>query len=1367
MRGRSTKQPKYSFWLLSLAILIALSGRDTLGLGVEPPSRMLKISSGTTVYDFIAHAPEAQWSSGAGALPFPGDPSDSRGFARYVINALLEDGSTWSKVLETHPQWVAGGWIMGVYPQQTVPPNSQLTVRIGFLSGATGTDGAEFDVYFDEYRGMNVAPLRHTILSKVATLDGKLDLITEDLSFIAGKKGNFVLRVYAGKTSNRDWAVWAEAKIETKPLPDLVITDVWESGGLVHYKVKNVGDAPTTPTGMPAKSFCNCLSIDGEQVVKHCITQVLQPGQEVEGVFDYAWKPTPGEHVVKVCADCEQNIEESNEGNNCLEEKWLKENLPDLVIDEIICDRNNSLIGYVLKNVGGEVAKGNHSTTLYVDGKEVAHDPVGVDLKPGDVFKSWFRNYEWPECRNITVKVCADNFNQVKESDEGNNCLEKTCISYPVPIIIVSGPRVVNVTQDSVTVIWITNKNSDSTVVYSDRSTGEEKTFYDSSLVKNHTVRIAGLKPRTTYRFYVGSKDRCGNAVISKTMVFETTSPPDTEKPSVTLFLPERLVGVVNILANASDNVGIGGVMFSIDGVVKFIDFSPPYVWVFNTTLFRNGVHNFSAAAFDAAGNEAIDTKEGAIDNPIPDTNPPLIRIIKPNKEWVHDLVEIEAWIEDKESHKIPAGYIQAVELYIDGVLMSKSIYPAFSINPLTREIIVEPARSNLTFTYLWNATGLEPNSEHTIEVKAWDNSGNYGYDSIRVKIFSMMPIGEYLDKIRTGVIKIINIEVTREVVRHDVYQTAYFVTLRIRNTGTETLYNITLRDDVCGFQVIPHTAFMSVDFAPSFWTSTVVFKPPGEAALSPGSVATIQYLAVPILFAPTIPDECYIFGWLDTYVSFSCDGISYGRSFSLRHHPDDFSSVLGSADYIIITNPSRLFSNNAGDEEGVNALLIKMAELAMLKRGVLGYLREDYRADEANEIKAFISPSGAWSSRLPNFAYLLIVGEENIVPSYTISAPNIFTCDPHDQIQIKLSDQPYANVWGDERPDIILGRIIGINPEHLIKPIEASMCVLLGLEDYDGSDALLVSGPEGTWEHTVKSVELGRSVLIRKGVYVKTVHTEYYTTEHDMLSEALRIRGAENGGARFDANLDSYDVEQLAIWLLDSVGEYWAKWAVEYDHFTDTEGRQHMWAPAYTGDPEIQLALRIAEVIQVSRTFECGWDTERVKEYARSETYKGTYAYFRTADEIGHARADSVKANASDKDVILFLGHGNTGSWGCVLDAWIPATVCDIGGIDFGRSRPVVLAFSCSTGDYSGGLQSIAEAFLRNGAAAYIGSTEVSAADLNEQMTAEIFWNYWSRGSRIGAIFYSFKRDKILEGDCWRLTCYEYNLYGDPKFGG
>jgi len=400
---------------------------------------VISVAAAPALYDFIEHAPDAQWSSGAGALPFPGDPSDSRGFARYVLNARLEDGSTWSKVLETHPQWVSGGWIMGVYPQQTVPANSQLTVRVGFLAGATGTDGVKFDVYFDEYRGLNVAPLRHTIVSKVADFDSKLDAVTSDLSFLAGKKGSFVLYVYAGKTSDRDWAVWAEARIEAKPLPDLVVTDVWESGGTIHYKVKNVGNAATA-----TKSFCNCLYVDGKQVAKHCLTTVLQPSQEAEGVFDYAWQPTPGEHIVKVCADCDQYVEESNEGNNCLEEKWVKENLPDLVVVEIKFDADKSLIGYVLKNAGSEVAKGGHSTTLYVDGKEVAHDLVDVDLSPAKTFESWFKDYKVLGKASIKVKVCADNYNQVKELDERNNCLERVLDMIPPTVAVTHTP--VNVT---------------------------------------------------------------------------------------------------------------------------------------------------------------------------------------------------------------------------------------------------------------------------------------------------------------------------------------------------------------------------------------------------------------------------------------------------------------------------------------------------------------------------------------------------------------------------------------------------------------------------------------------------------------------------------------------------------------------------------------------------------------------------------------------------------------------------------------------------------------------------------------------------------------------------------------------------------
>ncbi len=1325
----------------------------------------ISVSADTTLYDFIDHASEAQWSSGAGVLPFPGDPSDSRGFARYVYNALLEDGSTWSKVLETHPQWVAGGWIIGVYPQQTVPPNSQLTVRIGFLSGATGTDGARFDVYFDEYRGMNEFPLRHTILSKVATLDGKLDLIIKDLGFIAGKKGNFILYVNAYNTSSRDWAVWAEARIEMKPLPDLVITDVWESGGLIHYRVKNVGDTPTTPAGMPTKSFCNCLSIDGKQVAKHCITQVLQPGQEVEGVFDYAWKPTPGEHVIKVCADCEQNIEESNEENNCLEEKWLKENLPDLVITDIMCDRNNSVIGYVLKNIGGEVAKGSHSTTLYVDGKEVAQDPVGVDLKPGDTFESWFKDYEWPECHNITVKVCADNFNQVKESGEGNNCLEKTCISYPVPIIIVSGPRAVNVTQDSVIVIWITNKNSDSTVVYSDRSTGEEKTVYDPSLVKNHAARITGLKPRTTYRFYVGSKDRCGNTVISKTMVFETTSPPDTEKPSVTLFLPERLVGIVNILANASDNVGVEGVMFSIDGVVKFIDFSRPYVWVCNTTMFRNGIHDFDAIAFDAAGNRADDVKNGTISNPMPDRTPPLVRMIKPSSEWVHDLVEIEALIQDDSNATKPAGYIQRAELYIDGVLAKSWVYAPLHFNPFTGEIVTVPCTSKLSFTHLWNATGLEANSEHTIEVKAWDNSGNYGHDSMRVKIFQIQWIPPTIERI-----KIINIEVTRDVIRHDVYQTAYFVTLYVRNTGTETLYNLSLRDDVCGFQVVPHTAFMSVEFAPSFWTSIVVFKPPGGAALPPGSVATIQYFAVPILFAPTIPDECYIFGWLDTYVSLSYDGASYGRSFSLSHHPDDISSILGSTDYIIVTHPSRLFSYNAGDKVGVNALLEDMARLAMLKHGVLGYLRE---SSNAYEIKAYISPSGAWSRRLsPVFrnpnperdrdAYVLIVGETEVIPSFNAHI---------NSIDIPLSDNPFSDTFGDDgRPDIMVGRIVGNTARYLATPIKTSIEVVIGSKSFDRSDALVVTGPAGPWEEVWMRNGYVLADLLHtfQGAAVSILHTEYYDTEVNLLREALYILGTywdfdphtrqPEPPSELRRLVTNYDSLRRLVGVYNCLGE-----------------------PGHTVDGALCTRNHPPMDLATLRTLISKEDAEKVEALRIGIRLSGgapvifPYSIHENGCDALSERGYQIKEAARGKDIITFAGHGGPGSWASCLDAfigWCGVTdlYTDFPGhpLTFSNSAPVISAAACSTGYYETtdiGDISICEDLLRRGAAIYMGAT-ITVSDESDEFHNQLYGLEWTLDRTIGKAFALLKRRLVSENTVWQVYAYHYNLYGDPKFG-
>ena len=98
---------------------------------------------------------------------------------------------------------------------------------------------------------------------------------------------------------------------------------------------------------------------------------------------------------------------------------------PDLIITEKwLCWPENCTIYYNVTNTGDGTAPACHNTTLYVDGVEVAHDHVPVDLALGESYIGCFDGYTWtytPPSDNITV--CADNNETLDELDEDNNCL--------------------------------------------------------------------------------------------------------------------------------------------------------------------------------------------------------------------------------------------------------------------------------------------------------------------------------------------------------------------------------------------------------------------------------------------------------------------------------------------------------------------------------------------------------------------------------------------------------------------------------------------------------------------------------------------------------------------------------------------------------------------------------------------------------------------------------------------------------------------------------------------------------------------------------------------------------------------------------
>lgn len=105
---------------------------------------------------------------------------------------------------------------------------------------------------------------------------------------------------------------------------DLVITDIWLTGAVVNFKIKNQGNAPAPPTR--AHFYINNLKKAEEYV------QTLAPGEErVESFSNLDWRfpgiagdpgPAVAQFNVKACADGGNAVEESAEDNNCLTEIW-------------------------------------------------------------------------------------------------------------------------------------------------------------------------------------------------------------------------------------------------------------------------------------------------------------------------------------------------------------------------------------------------------------------------------------------------------------------------------------------------------------------------------------------------------------------------------------------------------------------------------------------------------------------------------------------------------------------------------------------------------------------------------------------------------------------------------------------------------------------------------------------------------------------------------------------------------------------------------------------------------------------------------------------------------------------------------------
>lgn len=1344
---------------LLLLILLFLFPNLNFSIGSE------KLENSTLFYDFVANANKATWKNAKTNFPFfgtrPGDisnnPVDSRGFACWRTNVVLEDNKTYSKVLETHPEWFENGEISGKYPTITVPTNSKLIVKFGFMKGATNSDGVVAKIFFDDSK--TPVPVWS---SDYKPYNGLLKSANVDLSSISGKVGSFILYVHTYKSSTQDWACWVDAKIEyEEKKPDLIVTDIRTSQNRVYYKIKNIGGAPlfyTTPV-----PFTNTLYLNGTKVSEENLSINLNPNSEYGSYFkNYNFVEPTSTYKLKVCTDSNNYINESNETNNCLEKEFTisyggikvdtgcpqvkveifddkgilvksgvsdsfsiystgltlipgnykivpskegytfdpKEKIvnvvkgqlsgvafickkikkPDLIVEKIECNFEKKVINFTIANIGDEKTQSSFDVVLIVDGQLKETLKIEKVLNPNERYSSSFVKYIL-QCTKLKVKVIVDDSKKIDEINENNNYLEKECsceLKDDIPPKILEGPTVKNITQNSAEVIWKTDEESDSNIFYDSKTGILGKSLIDKNFVINHSLKLSNLKPGTIYEFYVQSKDRSGNGVKSGIKYFKTLEEEDKEKPNIDLVVPQRLLGTVNIVANVIDNKKVDRVVFYIDNVEVFTDYSFPYNFQLNSLNMVDGMHNISAYAFDASGNVSMAIRETSIVNALFD---PTIKILEPYEEdQVYGETNIKISIDCPILGCVEGAGVNKIEYYINNNLVFTETYSrevCSGTGNRRRCFTYPPASIPLEHQFFYHFAEANRENEIDTEIKviAYYSNGNNGSASINVK---------------KRFTKREELTITREVNQMNNY---YDVKIKIKNTGNVDYSGecIKIVDYHCGFEVGKDIKILKNGIYEEVWDISLdhsyciicaqSIRNPNDPTLTmnfekldfflrPNDSYEIKYKLVPVLFDR--PDQfqhiigCkpleYHWGYVRDNTKYYFYNLQYDLCFNKNN---EFTSLTHNSDYLIVTNPINLRFFNFSDIINYHKLLFTIAQLAIEKNGTLGYVvsttcTDDYRNVFRNWGNQYLTSD--WADN----GYLLIVGETEIVPTFSVSHWD-GNYDSSDDT-IHWTDSPYASTSGEDiHPEIFIGRIVGDDARRLIVPIETSLKVKNGLKEFCRNNSPCAS--------------------------------------------AMVVSGVGDYQSNFTCTADALSD--------DDDGDLGSEFQVYF-----LQGSSYH-------DDENETA-----------------DTKRNKAFLE---------------------------NVRDRDVIVYIGHGYCATNPDEARGWANIiTTNTTSSIDFGNSAPFLFASSCCTGRYEG-FYGFAEAVFSRGAGIYIGATEITyggrychSQSTNENELNNFFDTWLNHPNKTIAEAWRERRQDISYESWFENSRYwstVYQFYGDPKF--
>ncbi len=231
---------------------------------------------------------------------------------------------------------------------------------------------------------------------------------------------------------------------------------------------------------------------------------------------------------------------------------------------------------------------------------------------------------------------------------------------------------------------------------------GGAKTVAVSGGPSTYTAAVSGMTTAGTVIATIAAgvaRDAAGNPNTASTSTDNSVS-FDATAPTVSITSPASgasVSGTITVSANASDNVGVAGVQFLLDGVNGVEVTAAPYSISWNTTTASNASHTITAVARDAAGNRT--TSAPVTVTVFNDTTPPTVSITSPaSGSTVSGTITVTASASDNVG-------VAGVQFKLDGLNADA-------------EVTTSP------YSVSWNTTSSS-NASHTITAVARDAAGN------------------------------------------------------------------------------------------------------------------------------------------------------------------------------------------------------------------------------------------------------------------------------------------------------------------------------------------------------------------------------------------------------------------------------------------------------------------------------------------------------------------------------------------------------------------------------------------------------------------------------------------------------------------